>query len=275
MFGPIPFIPPLTWSFKTYVKTDLCAAPIGGTSPCGCTEYYTTKSLSEYKQPWTTVSKEYIRERIYNAWKIIQLGIVIVLGWLIDPIWQTIWTLLFFLYPSADLVYAFNKENVIGDKTERAYSFCAAINLGSFVWFFIFLVWDFIIIFKSYKNPLVETEEIERGVPKEERLPSSYAKWLFKWIFKIQYSFLYLPISSLFSRITLTNALARARRMRMEGREIQRALVTELRMEIEQERRERERVLRSTRTTIMDTSRVAGLLRRNVRDEISPDGDAY
>lgn len=274
LFPPIPFIPPLTWSFKAWAKSDLCAAPIGSTSPCDCKDYYTTKSLYDYKQPWTSVSREYIRERIWNSWKIIQLGITIVLGWLIDPIWQTIWTILFFLYPTPQLIYAFNKEFVTGGMTEKNYSFCAAINIGSFVWFFIFVIWPFIVFFKSYPPPDVDEDEVEgseKTKPVKKKLPPSYAKWLYRWAFKIQYNLLYIPMAELFSRLTLSHALRKLRKLKQDGHLVQRDIIQTIRRELQEETVERERIQRGINTTILDTSQLTRLLRRNVQREISPE----
>ena len=263
LYPPIPYIPPITWSFSEFVGTQLCAIPIGGESPCACQQYnagVSPQAAFDFNQPWTPISKEYIRVRLYKAGIAFQYMFTRIIQFP-DAYWQLIATNIPFTgNPSEGFVKAFNPTYALYGLTEEVNNKCLVKNVGFVIWFLIFPLWDMIVFFNRYERDVVEKDEEGDEIVRKEKI--GYAIWLYKWIRKLLTYLIGRPLNLLWTHISLRNALSQIEDYRKEGRKMNKELITQLKHLHKWEEKHKKKIEKEVDQTVKDANNIKNLMFR-------------
>jgi hypothetical protein len=158
------YVPNFSWNFQTFVnencKTTVTAEGVRRTS-CLCPAYIQTDALFNYWQPWGTVSVEFVRARLFNAWTAIQFMItrVPLFSDTLNYAWATFCSFLSFLgwrpVPQ-DILLMFDATYVDGGRTASNNWGCLILNCGSLLWFALYIAWPGFIFYNFYYEPLLK-----------------------------------------------------------------------------------------------------------------------
>jgi hypothetical protein len=241
LYPRIPYAPQISWNWNKYVSLRCSANPVlnNGKSPCLCPQYDQTTEIFNYQQPWASVSRQFVKSRLWNTWIVFQYLITRILSPVLDPLNQIFWYVFNMFLPTdpatrTQILMAFNQQYAEYGQSESTNLFCLLVNLPSPLWFFLFMVYPGIVFFQYYMEV--------------------FSKWTFRFLT----FFIYRPFHACFIRLTLRRYL----REQNEALKLNKKVDMELRINVEEERRELEKVKREMTAFSTEAVKNADLLTR-------------